>query len=171
MEEAKQVASEADAVIIFAGLPDRYESEGFDRKHLHMPSNQNQLIEAITAVQSNVVVVLMNGSPIDMPWVGRVKSILEAYLGGQAAGGAIADLLFGEVNPSGKLTETFPMKLSDNPSFLFFPGEGIRAELGAEALKRARVIGRIEIDVVVAGHIQPRRVQRLIDFLDFSMQA
>lgn len=128
MEEAKQAAGEADAVIIFAGLPDRYESEGFDRKHLHMPSNQNQLIEAIAAVQSNVVVVLMNGSPIEMPWVGRVKSILEAYLGGQATGGAIADLLFGEVNPSGKLTETFPMKLSDNPSFLFFPGEGNRAE-------------------------------------------
>ncbi|WP_098743147.1 glycoside hydrolase family 3 C-terminal domain-containing protein [Paenibacillus sp. EZ-K15] len=128
IEEAKQAAGEADAAVIFAGLPDRYESEGYDRKHLNMPSNQNQLIEAIAAVQSNVVIVLMNGSPIEMPWVGQVKSILEAYLGGQASGGAIADLLFGEVNPSGKLAETFPMKKSDNPSFLFFPGEGNRAE-------------------------------------------
>ncbi|GAA0399752.1 beta-glucosidase [Paenibacillus motobuensis] len=126
--EAKQAACDADVAIIFAGLPDRYESEGYDRKHLRMPENQSQFIKEIADVQSNVVVVLMNGSPIEMPWVGQVKSILEAYLGGQATGGAIADLLFGVVNPSGKLAETFPMKLSDNPSFLFFPGEGNRVE-------------------------------------------
>ncbi|WP_018756819.1 beta-glucosidase [Paenibacillus terrigena] len=128
IEEAKEAAGKADAVVIFAGLPDRYESEGYDRKHLHMPANQSQLIEEIASVQSNVIVVLMNGSAIEMPWINQAKSILEAYLGGQAAGGAIADLLFGEVNPSGKLTETFPMKLSDTPSFLFFPGEGNRVE-------------------------------------------
>lgn len=128
IEEAKEAAGKADAVVIFAGLPDRYESEGYDRKHLHMPANQSQLIDEIASVQSNVIVVLMNGSAIEMPWLNQAKSILEAYLGGQAAGGAIADLLFGEVNPSGKLTETFPMKLSDTPSFLFFPGEGNRVE-------------------------------------------
>jgi len=128
LEEAKRAGSESDVAVIFAGLPDRYESEGYDRKHLNMPSNQLQLIEAITSVQSNVVVVLMNGSPIEMPWAGDVKSILEAYLGGQAVGGAIADLLLGEANPCGKLAETFPSKLSDNPSFLFYPGEADRAE-------------------------------------------
>ncbi|MBP1964969.1 glycoside hydrolase family 3 C-terminal domain-containing protein [Paenibacillus aceris] len=128
VEEAKKAAGGADVAVIIAGLPDRYESEGFDRKHLHMPANQIQLIEAVAGVQSNVVVVLLNGSPIEMPWIGQVKSVLEAYLGGQAVGGAIADVLFGKVNPSGKLAETFPLRLSDNPSFLFFPGEGNRVE-------------------------------------------
>lgn len=126
--EAKQAAGSAEAVIIFAGLPDRYESEGYDRTHLRMPANQEQLIEAIAEVQSNVIVVLMNGSPIEMPWIDRAQAVLEAYLGGQAVGGAIADLLFGKSNPSGKLAETFPHKLSDNPSFLNFPGEGDRVE-------------------------------------------
>jgi Beta-glucosidase-related glycosidases len=128
LEQAIAAAKAADAAIIFAGLPDRYESEGYDRKHLRMPANQNQLIEAIAAVQSNVVVVLLNGSPVEMPWIGQAGSVLEAYLGGQAVGGAIADVLLGIVNPSGKLAETFPVKLSDNPSFLFFPGEGNRVE-------------------------------------------
>ncbi|WP_336788979.1 beta-glucosidase [Paenibacillus sp. MMO-177] len=128
LEQAIEAAKGADAAIIFAGLPDRYESEGYDRKHLRMPANQNQLIEAIAAVQSNVVVVLLGGSPVEMPWIGQAGSVLEAYLGGQAVGGAIADVLFGIVNPSGKLAETFPVKLSDNPSFLFFPGEGNRVE-------------------------------------------
>lgn len=128
VEEAKKAASEADVAVVFAGLPDRYESEGYDRKHLNMPGNQNRLIKAVASVQSNVVVVLMNGSAIEMPWADEVGAILEAYLGGQAVGGAIADLLFGEANPSGKLAETFPAKLSDNPSFLFYPGEADHAE-------------------------------------------
>ncbi|NIK69610.1 glycoside hydrolase family 3 C-terminal domain-containing protein [Paenibacillus sp. BK720] len=128
LEQAIEAAKAADAAVIFAGLPDRYESEGYDRKHLRMPANQNQLIEAIAAVQSNVVVVLLCGSPVEMPWIGHAGAVLEAYLGGQAVGGAIADVLFGIVNPSGKLAETFPVKLSDNPSFLFFPGEGNRVE-------------------------------------------
>ncbi|MGX4584550.1 beta-glucosidase [Paenibacillus chitinolyticus] len=128
IEEAKQAACEADVAIIIAGLPDRYESEGYDRTHLQMPASHNQLIEAVAGVQSNVAVVLLNGSPVEMPWISQVDAVLEAYLGGQAVGGAIADLLFGEANPSGKLAETFPMKLADNPSFLFFPGEGNRVE-------------------------------------------
>ncbi|PFE01324.1 glycosyl hydrolase [Bacillus cereus] len=121
---AKEVAAGADTVVLFVGLPDRYESEGYDRKHLHMPENHVQLIEAVAEVQSNIVVVLSNGAPIEMPWIGKVKGILEGYLGGQALGGAIADLLFGDANPSGKLAETFPKVLSDNPSYLNFPGEG-----------------------------------------------
>lgn len=128
IEEAKRNAAEADVAIVIAGLPDRYESEGYDRTHMRMPGNQELLIEAVASVQPNVVVVLMNGSPIEMPWIGQAKSVLEAYLGGQAVGGAIADLLFGEANPSGKLAETFPVKLSDNPSYLFFPGEEDRVE-------------------------------------------
>jgi beta-glucosidase len=127
-QEAISQAVQADVAIIFAGLPTRYESEGFDRKHLCIPDNQLALIEAIAAKQPNVVVVLSNGAPIEMPWLGSVKAVLEAYLGGQALGGAIADLLFGDVNPSGKLAETFPEQLSDNPSYLFFPGEGDKVE-------------------------------------------
>ncbi|MDQ0972462.1 beta-glucosidase [Neobacillus niacini] len=126
--EAKEVAAQADTVVLFVGLPDRYESEGYDREHLRMPANHRQLVEAAAEVNRNIVVVLSNGSPIEMPWLGNVKGVLEAYLGGQALGGAIADLLFGDANPSGKLAETFPRQLSDNPSFLNFPGEGDKVE-------------------------------------------
>jgi len=126
--EAKQAAAAADVVVIFAGLPDSYESEGYDRKHMKMPENQIRLIEAIAEVQSKVVVVLSNGSPIEMPWINNVKAVLEGYIAGQAGGGAMADLLFGDVSPCGKLAETFPKKLSDNPSYLNFPGEGDTVE-------------------------------------------
>lgn len=128
INEAKIVAESADTAVLFVGLPDRYESEGFDRKHLQMPKNHVQLIEAIAEVQNNIVIVLSNGAPIEMPWIGKVKGILEGYLGGQALGGAIADILFGDANPSGKLAETFPKVLSDNPSYLNFPGEGDKVE-------------------------------------------
>ena len=126
--EAKEVAAQADTVVLFVGLPDRYESEGYDREHLRMPANHRQLVEAAAEVNRNIVVVLSNGSPIEMPWLANVKGVLEAYLGGQALGGAIADLLFGDANPSGKLAETFPKQISDNPSFLNFPGEGDKVE-------------------------------------------
>ncbi|WP_412675079.1 glycoside hydrolase family 3 C-terminal domain-containing protein [Bacillus mobilis] len=128
INEAKIVAESADTAVLFVGLPDRYELEGFDRKHLQMPKNHVQLIEAIAEVQNNIVIVLSNGAPIEMPWIGKVKGILEGYLGGQALGGAIADILFGDANPSGKLAETFPKVLSDNPSYLNFPGEGDKVE-------------------------------------------
>lgn len=128
INEAKEVAAEAETVILFVGLPDRYESEGYDRVHLHIPDNQKRLIDAVSEVNQNVVVVLSNGAPIEMPWLDKVKGLLEGYLGGQALGGAIADILFGDVNPSGKLAETFPMQVSDNPSYLFFPGDGDRVE-------------------------------------------
>ena len=121
-EEAVQAAKQADIAVIFAGLPDAFESEGFDRTHLNMPNCQNHLIERITEVQPNTVVVLHNGSPVLMPWLSKVKGILEMYLTGQASGAAAVDLLYGKVNPSGKLAETFPLRLEDNPSYLNFPG-------------------------------------------------
>ncbi|MEK3723121.1 beta-glucosidase [Paenibacillus sp. FSL H8-0034] len=124
LAEAVQAAVQADVAVIVAGLPERCESEGYDRKHLRIPANQIRLIEAVAAVQSQVVVVLSNGAPIEMSWIGGVKAVLEAYLGGQALGGAIADLLFGDANPCGKLAETFPQKLEHNPSYLYFPGVG-----------------------------------------------
>ncbi|MGN0622631.1 MAG: glycoside hydrolase family 3 C-terminal domain-containing protein, partial [Oscillospiraceae bacterium] len=122
--EAVNCASEAEVAVVFAGLPDAFESEGYDRKHMRMPECQLRLIDEICKVNENVIVVLHNGSPVEMPFADKVKGIVEAYLGGQAIGGAVCDVLFGKVNPSGKLPETFPKKLSDNPSYLNFPGEG-----------------------------------------------
>ena len=92
-------------------------------EYRELTEEEVKLIEEISKVQENIVVVLCNGAPIEMIWIDKVKAVLEGYLGGQALGGAIADLLFGKVNPSGKLAETFPKKLSHNPSYLNFPGE------------------------------------------------
>lgn len=122
MEEAVKAAMSSEKVVIFAGLPDIFESEGYDREHMQLPSCQNELIKRICAVHRNVTVVLHNGSPVEMPWNDSVNAILEMYLGGQGVGEAADALLFGEANPCGKLPETFPLKLSDNPSYLNFPG-------------------------------------------------
>lgn len=120
--EAQQVAREAQVVLVFAGLPESYETEGVDRDDMAMPAHHNALIEAVAAVNPNVVVILMNGAPVEMPWHTKVPAILEAYLGGQAGGSAVAQLLYGEVNPSGKLAETFPRRWEDHPAHACFPG-------------------------------------------------
>ncbi|BFH14163.1 glycoside hydrolase family 3 C-terminal domain-containing protein [Paenibacillus melissococcoides] len=120
--EAAELAAGKDVAVIFAGLPDAFESEGVDRSHLDMPASHCVLIEAVAAVQPNTVVVLSNGSPVAMPWLPKVKAVLEGYLGGQATGSAAADVLYGHVNPSGKLAETFPVSLEQTPAYLNFPG-------------------------------------------------
>ncbi len=121
--EALQIAASADKAVIFAGLPDSFESEGYDRSHMRLPDCQNRLISEILRVQPNTIIVLHNGSPVEMPWRSDAKGILEAYLGGQAVGAAVINILYGNVNPSGKLAVTMPVKLSDNPAHLNF-GEG-----------------------------------------------
>jgi len=146
IEKAKRSAKESDVAVIIAGLPERYESEGYDREHMQMPQSQNKLIEEITKVQPNTVVVLSNGAPVEMPWVDKIKGLLESYLGGQAWGGAVADILFGEVNPSGKLAETFPKKLSHNPSYLNFPGEDDRVEYREGVFVGYRYYDKKQID-------------------------
>lgn len=129
-QQAVEAAMAADVAVVFAGLPDTFESEGYDRKHMQLPECQLDLIDKLAAVNENIVVVLHNGSPVELPFAGEgegmrtVKGLLEMYLGGQAVGEAAVDLLFGRVNPSGKLAETFPLRLEDNPSYLNFPGEG-----------------------------------------------
>jgi beta-glucosidase len=120
--EATRAAQSADLALVFAGLPDSFESEGFDRASLDLPSGHDRLIESVAGAQPNVGVVLMNGSAVAMPWASRVKAILEAWLGGQAGGEALADVLVGKTNPSGKLAETFPARMEDTPAFLDFPG-------------------------------------------------
>ena len=126
--EAVAAAKTTKVAVVFAGLPDSYESEGYDRSHMRLPEAQNRLIEAVAAANPNTVVVLHNGSPVEMPWIGQVKAVLEAYLGGQAVGEATVRVLFGDANPSGHLAETFPLKLSDNPSYLYYLGEFDRTE-------------------------------------------
>ena len=148
IEEAKEIAKRSEVAVIFAGLPEKYESEGYDRKHMKMPENHNRLIEEVSKVQKNLVVVLSNGAPVEMPWINRVKGILETYLGGQGWGGAVADVLFGAVSPSGKLAETFPKKLSDNPSYLNFPGEDDRVEYREGIFVGYRYYDKKEMDVL-----------------------
>ena len=130
VEDATNLANNANVAVIFAGLPDSFESEGIDRSSLDLPPGHNRLIEAISAVQPHVIVVLMNGAAVAMPWADRVGAIVEAWLGGQAGGGAIADVLTGKVNPSGKLAETFPARLEDTPTFPDFPVRNKQANYG-----------------------------------------
>ena len=124
---AVQAAKEADAAVIFAGLPDSFESEGYDRQHMRLPDCQNELIRRVLAVQKRVVVVLHCGSPVETPWADEASSVLCVYLGGEGVGEATDALLYGDANPCGRLAETWPMKLEDNPSYLNFPGceEGV----------------------------------------------
>ncbi len=148
LEEARKTAEEADVAIVFIGLPEAYESEGYDRPHMKLPENHNRLLEEVSKVQRNIVVVLSNGAPVEMPWIDSVKAVLETYLGGQAWGGAVADVLFGVVNPSGRLPETFPKKLSDNPSYLNFPGEDDRVEYREGIFVGYRYYDKKEMDVL-----------------------
>ncbi|MBI9015209.1 MAG: glycoside hydrolase family 3 C-terminal domain-containing protein [Clostridiales bacterium] len=128
IDDAVKTAKESEVVIIFAGLTDDYESEGYDRKHLDLPHGHTELIKQVAKANSNVVVVLQNGSPVVMPWLDDVKGVLECYLHGQAGAGAVIDILYGDVNPSGKLAETFPIALEDNSSYNYFPGSTLTVE-------------------------------------------
>lgn len=148
LKEAVLAAKEAETAVVFAGLPDSYESEGYDRVHMRLPENQNELIRAVCEANPNTVVVLHNGSPVEMPWADQVKGILEAYLGGQAVGGAVLDVLYGEVNPSGHLAETFPLKLEDNPSYLYYRGEGDTVEYREGIFVGYRYYDKKKMDVL-----------------------
>lgn len=127
VKKAVQAAASAHVAVVVAGLPDSFESEGYDRKHMRMPVCQNELIERVAKANPNTVVIMYNGSPVEMPWIDKVKAVLEAYLGGQAVGAATKDVLFGDVNPCGRLPESFPLKLEDSPSYLSYGGEGNKA--------------------------------------------
>ena len=128
LAETVEAASRADKVVICAGLPEVYETEGMDREHLNIPGAQIQLIEEVAKHNKNIIVVLSNGAPVVMPFEPQVKAIVEGYLLGQAGAEALAKVLYGKTNPSGKLAETFPQRLEDTPCFLNFPGEGYHVE-------------------------------------------
>ena len=121
-EQAVEVAKNSEMALLFVGLPDHDESEGYDRTHLYLPQKQIALIRKICKVQPNTVVIVQNGGVVDMSWEHQPKAIVEMFLGGQAGGDAIAKLLFGENNFCGKLAETIPMRLEDTPAYINFPG-------------------------------------------------
>ena len=148
IREAVEIANAAKVAVIVAGLPDAFESEGYDRTHMRMPACQEALIERVAAANPNTVVVLFNGSPIEMPWIARVRAVLEGYLGGQAVGGAAADVLFGRQNPCGRLPETFPLKMEHNPSFLSYGGEGDVAVYHEGVFVGYRYYDRKKLDVL-----------------------
>lgn len=122
-KKAIECAKNADVAVVFAGLPDAFESEGYDRNHMQLPECQNKLIEEICEVQKNVVVVLHNGSPVECPWADKVSAVLEMYLGGEGVGEATDALLWGEANPCGRLAETFPIRLEDTPCYMNFAND------------------------------------------------
>lgn len=127
IQEAVTLAKQAKVVLIMAGLPETYESEGFDRAHLNLPKSHNELISRISEVHKNAVVILSAGSPVTMPWLDSVSAVLHTYLSGQAGSEAILDVLFGVVNPSGKLAETYPKDIKDTPCYTNFAQPGRNA--------------------------------------------
>ena len=130
IQTAVDLAAQADVAIIVAGLTNEWESEGFDRQDMALVGRQNELISRVAAANPRTVVVLNVGSPVEMPWLAEVPAVLQQWYGGQEAGNALADVLFGDVTPSGKLPTTFPVRLEDNPAYLNFPGENGRVHYG-----------------------------------------
>lgn len=132
LQDAVALAKRADKVVLVAGLSPDWESEGFDRPDYEIPGRTNDLVKAMAAVNPNVVVVNQSGSPVAFPWVNDVKGLIQAWYGGNELGNAIADVLFGDVNPSGKLSLTFPEKVEHNPSFLNFGSTNGRVLYGED---------------------------------------
>jgi beta-glucosidase len=131
IDQAVKLARSADAAVLYIALPTFKESEGYDRSDLDLTNQQVALIQSVSRVQPNTIVVLNNGAPVAMSaWVDDVAAVLEAWMMGQAGGGAIADVLLGKSNPCGKLAETYPMKLSDTPAYLNWPGEAGKVQYG-----------------------------------------
>lgn len=128
INQAVEVAKNKDVVILFLGLTENYESEGMDRTNLEIPKNQIKLIESIYSVNKNIIVVLSNGAPITMEWKDKAKAIITGYLGGESGAKAMVNCILGKVNPSGKLAETYPIKLEDSPCFNNFPGTEVSVE-------------------------------------------
>jgi beta-glucosidase len=130
LERAARLAAVSDVALVCVGLSNEWESEGFDRPDLELVGEQAALIERVAAANKNTVVILNTGSPITIPWLDRVAAVVQAWYPGQECGNAIADVLFGDVTPSGKLPQTFPVRLQDNPAYINYPGENGRVYYG-----------------------------------------
>jgi beta-glucosidase len=127
---AVDAAAAADVAIVFAGLTNEWESEGFDRPDMRLPGGQDELIRRVAAANPHTVVVLNTGSPVGLPWLADVPAVLQAWYTGQEMGHAIADILFGDVTPSGRLPFTYPRRLQDTPAFINYPGENGHVRYG-----------------------------------------
>jgi beta-glucosidase len=147
IQEALDLAQQADVVVVCAGLTDMYEIEGLDREHMNLPTGHDALIQRLAAAHKKVIVVLSNGAPVEMRWVKDVPAILEGYLGGQAGAGGIADILTGSVNPSGKLAETFPVRFADTPAQPF-PGGPMTVEYRESIYVGYRYYDTAKVDVL-----------------------
>jgi beta-glucosidase len=146
--EAVALALDADGVVLFLGLPAGDESEGFDRCHLDLPANQVALLREVAAVNAEIVVVLANGGAVRVDeWDRLAKAVLECWLSGQASGAAVADLLLGHAEPSGRLAETLPRRLEDCPSFLNFPGDSGHVRYGEGIFVGYRGFDARDLDV------------------------
>jgi beta-glucosidase len=128
--EAVQLARKSDVVVLVAGLNGEWESEGFDRADMKLPGAQDKLIERVAKANKNTIVVLNAGSPVEMPWIDKVAAVLQLWYDSQEQGNALADVLFGDVSPSGKLPTTFPVRLEDNPAYINYPGENGKVRYG-----------------------------------------
>jgi len=116
IEQAAEVAAQADVAVVVVGRSGEWDTEGWDMEDIHLPGRQNDLVAAVTAANPNTIVVLQTGGPVEMPWVSDVAAVLQAWYGGQEAGNSIVDVLYGDAEPAGRLPQTFPLKLSDNPA-------------------------------------------------------
>ena len=130
IERAVALAAAADVAIVCVGFGGEWQSEGSDRANMDLPGKQDALVEQVAAANPRTIVVLNTGSPITMPWLDKVGAVVQAWYPGQECGNAIADVLFGDTNPSGKLPQTFPVRLEDNPAYLDFPGENGKVYYG-----------------------------------------
>ena len=148
LQEAVEVCKNNEVVLIFAGLTEIEEAEGLDRNSLDISKSQNKLIEEICKVNNNVVVVLSNGAPITMPWKDKVKGIITGYLGGETGAKAIVKCIIGKVTPSGKLAETYPIKLEDTPCYNNFPGTDVIVEYKEAIYVGYRYYDKVEKDVL-----------------------
>ncbi|MFZ5368040.1 MAG: beta-glucosidase family protein [Spirochaetota bacterium] len=128
IKRACHLAARAETVLLYLGLDELSETQGIDRPHMRLPENQVQLLEALSEINPNIVVILSCGCAIEMPWIGKVRGLLHAYLGGQAVARAVLRIISGDVNPSGKLAETYPFRYEDTPAYYYYPGNGQTVE-------------------------------------------
>ncbi|MEG1245701.1 MAG: glycoside hydrolase family 3 C-terminal domain-containing protein [Gordonibacter sp.] len=147
LAEAVRVVSQAEVAVVFVGLPDASESEGSDRMDMALPAGHNALVERVCAANPNTVIVLQGGSPVELPWRGKPRAILLSYLSGCRGGRATADLLLGVANPSGKLAETWPLRLADTPCADFFPAQGRQASYRESIYTGYRYYDAVGIEV------------------------
>jgi len=148
IEKACALAVKADVILLYIGLDEVTEADGLDRQNMRIPDNQIDLLDALYRVNPNIVAILSCGSAVEMPWIGKVKGLLHGYLGGQAGARAILRVLSGDVNPSGKLAETYPLRYEDTPSAPYFPGNEVTAEYRESIYIGYRYFDTAQVDVL-----------------------